>query len=241
MKPQLQKALLAVAVLTLWTCPCVDAAVSFTVDLDASTPDVIDSERSIVSGQDITGAIIFETDGSPSIGGFNLDLLFDGSSASQGPLSLRGFSAEARENGDAVGDIDTNRVQTFPAVLISLNPLSFRSLGALSDSGDEPDFTEGAFEGIAAGAPDLPFNQPFSGRIFEFTLTGTGLTESLVDNVSFGGEGVLFAGESSPVGAADSRVTFNGARLNVIAIPEPSSLAMLATAVGIAGLRRRRS
>ena len=98
----------------------------------------------------------------------------------------------------------------------------------------------GSFTTISAGLTSGGFSGEYNASVFTFTLTG--LAPSLVagDNVTIGGEGVLFTGDDDPVNATDARVTFNGARLSVSAVPEPSSLLAFVSVAGFAGLRRRR-
>lgn len=233
--------ILAAIIIAIVSIQPSNAAVTFSVDLETGTLneagiETIQSQRSIIVGQRITASIIMDTTGDPGITAYNLRALFDPAVVAAGPLTLRGFSNEAFERGDLLPDLDTNRVAIFPFAFQP--PMTVRSLGPLSTRGDVPNDDIGVFEGIAAGTTGVPFNLPFRSSIFDFTLTAIGPGDALVDNITLAGEGVQFAGETA-VTDSDPRVTFQGARLSVSAIPEPSSVACLLVA-GVAGLVRRR-
>jgi hypothetical protein len=244
---KLRHKLIALLAFAVSTSQYADAAVTYSVDLDASTPE-IDSVIDVNAGDTINGAVVMAVTGDTKFTSYNVALKFFQSELAFGPNILNG---KANDPAGSVGNRDlevmTNNVNLGASSFLLAAPAAkLFVLSPLSDDNPrsrpatDSDLVFDSFNGIGgdggsqeAQASPLGFSE--IGQIYLFTLTALGGTTSLDNNIQLVPDDPAFLNFSG-----DDTLVLNGARVSVAAVPEPSSLAVLIATAGIAGLRRRR-
>lgn len=234
------------AVLAFGGFQAADAAVTFSIDLDLDKPGIQDTRDAVV-GEEIRGAVVLDITDDSEFNAYDVSLEFRRSELRFGPNTLSGFvlSSDNTQNVPVM----TNHVNLgvrsevvfmgnvlgeafYLAPLTQDTPATYSSFYSQFDR-------FGAVAGQSGGAtaknPDPALFQTRIGNIYLFSLVATGISDSVGDNI------LLIESTPSFLGAQNiGTVSYNGARVSVSAIPEPSSLLALAAITGIIGVRFRR-